>query len=1214
MKPFYLRRHFCILFVFVFLLFSGSSILGQADQGRIVGTVTDSTGAVIPNATIAVTNEKTGETRTVQSNDSGVYIVPALRASIYTIKISAPKFSANESKSVPLSVGRELVFDSALQVGSTSTVVNVISSEAAIDTASASIGATVNQREVRDLPLNGRQLSQLYLQAPGTVNTGTGTFGDIRFSGRSNEQNIVRYDGVEGSAIIDAAPGNLNGEVASPFRLQSSLENVQEFKADSNNYSADQGTGTGGQINVVTKSGGNEFHGSLFEYFRNKALDSRNFFDNTTPGIPKSILRLNQFGGSLGGPIIKNKLFFFGSYEGYRVRAGVNTVELAPYLSLSASDSVVPTAANPQGLFSLNPGGTPINTNARRFVPGFRASGAIGVGYSGVPGLEILQLQSVEQTNENAFFGRVDYHFDDKNTFYVRYFQDKGDDISPDGVSGRNTVLKANPSNAVLGYTAVIGSNFVNEFKMGYNAAKTEINGTAPTVGGIDFSNLILNVSGTTALLPSNTIAGQGASAGISVPGGLVRANSATNGRGQPYNPFSLAFIDNLNWTKGNHSAKFGGEVRLVRMKTDRLGGLTYTFQNFASFLSGTLQSTQFVGDLSDVSPFTGVSGQRQARQEYYIGYGMDEWKVRPGITLTYGLRYEYYSPLDEKNNGQVFFDLTSGTLRDPSGTPFKTSKNNLAPRVALTWSPNVNGNGFFAGGRTVLRGGFGIYYGPGQVEDQIQEIESDRVSSTVSGGTFTGNPAADIAAITSGFINNPNNRRFQPRAYSPNYSVPERVYQYTGSYQQELPYKLVSTVAYVGSKGRNLFLRSVTNQILPGSAVVSNTATAFPTGIGVINRVNGVGQVTGVTTVRQFDILNAAAVSACGAAATNPLCGPFAEIDYKTSGGSDSYNALQTSLSRSFATGLTMNAQYTWSSSRGTSSGSNDARTSGQLDNFEADFGRNNFDVRHTFNISALYSLPWGKGEGRDLGGIGNALLGDWDIGGILNARSGIPLEILVTRPDIVVQCVQTGGCPMNPANPAAGTFAQGFVANLPSFGASFPSLPPGFIAVVNTPGGGASRNIRRPDVIAGVPLYINNDRNIINPAAFATPAAGTYGDLARNALRGPIFRQFDLTLSKKFRLTENANIQFRTEIFNLFNTTNFNNPSVTLNNALPTLSFNTVTGVYAPSTTNVLQPGQAFTQSAAGGAFGQIRSTVGRTVGLGTNRQIQFALRLNF
>lgn len=398
--------------------------------------------------------------------------------------------------------------------------------------------------------------------------------------------------------------------------------------------------------------------------------------------------------------------------------------------------------------------------------------------------------------------------------------------------------------------------------------------------------------------------------------------------------------------------------------------------------------------------------------------------------------------------------------------------------------------------------------------------------------------------------------------------------------------------------------MRSVTNQILPGSATILNGAN-LPTGVGVINRTNAAGQVIGTNTVRQFSIVNGTTVQ-----------NPFAEIDYKTSGDDDSYNALQTQLSRRFESGLTMNAQYTYASSYGTSAGSNEARTSAQLENFEADRGRNNFDVRHTFNVSALYALPFGKGKKYDFGNsVANFLLGDFEVGRILNARSGLPIEVLVVRPDVVVVCQQTGGCPKKVGDPSAGVFAQGFTANLPSFSSrSFPALPPGFVVVVNTPGGGASRNVRRPNVISGQSFYIDNDRNIINPAAFAIPTAGTFGDLSRNSLRGPIFRQFDLTLSKRFRITERANIQFRTEIFNLFNTTNFANPSATLPNTLPNLSFNSTNNTFSASTNNTLQPGQAYTASAAGSSFGQIRSTVGRTVGLGTNRQIQFALRLNF
>jgi hypothetical protein len=304
------------------------------------------------------------------------------------------------------------------------------------------------------------------------------------------------------------------------------------------------------------------------------------------------------------------------------------------------------------------------------------------------------------------------------------------------------------------------------------------------------------------------------------------------------------------------------------------------------------------------------------------------------------------------------------------------------------------------------------------------------------------------------------------------------------------------------------------------------------------------------------------------------------------------------------------MNAQYTYAKSIGTSAGSNEARTSAQLDNFEADRGRNNFDIRETFNLSALYELPIGKNKALDLGSIGNAILRDWEIGAIVNARSGVPVEVLVVRPDVVVQCRRSGGCP----NGGGGFFPEGFVANLPTFGSSFPALPAGFVAVVNTPGGGASRNVRRPNIIAGVDPYLKNDRNFLNPAAFSIPQPGEWGNLGRNALSGPTFKQFDMIFTRRFRFTERMNFEFRTEIFNIFNSANFANPSATLSNALPSLSYNSSTGVYSASTSNVVQPGQAFTQAAAGSTFGVLRSTVGRTVGLGTNRQIQFGFRFNF
>jgi hypothetical protein len=1168
------------------LLLLQVAALGQGDNGKISGAVKDQNGAIVPGASVTVINDRTGDERSATTNTDGTFSVAALKASTYTVTATATGLGT-KVLAVEVNVGQEVNLNLTMKVVDLAAAsINIVASEEiATNTGTASMGASVNPREVKGLPLNGRQLSQLYLQAAGSVNSGSGTYGDIRFSGRAVDQNEIRYDGIEGSAIIDTSPGNLNGEIPTPFRLQSSLENVQEFRVDSNNYPAEFGTGTGGQISVVTKSGGKDFHGSAFEYLRNDKLDAANFFDNVIG--QKSKLRLNQYGGSIGGPIKKDKAFFFFSYEGYRLRGGINAIEAVP--GLASRICAAP----------LGTGTIACNAATAALIPAFRAASAVTL-RTGPDLFDTVQLQANNIVNETSAALRVDYKFNQKQSAYFRFFRDQASNSQPDGVTGRNIFIRQIPQNGVIALTSVLHSNLLNEFKFGYNGAYSRIIGQAPTVNGIDLSNLSFNISGSVA---GFALPGQGANAGVATPGGLIRANSAQNGRGQPYTPYSLSFVDNLSWTKGVHSFKFGAEIREIRLYTDRQGGITYTFASIDNFLANNASSVQFLGDLSAPSPFFNNStGWAYAKQTYYIGYAQDEWKIRPNLTLSYGLRYEYYTPLKEANNRQIYFDINTGLLRDPSGDPYHMSKTNFAPRIAMTWSPNPNGTGYFGGGKTVLRGGFGIYYGPGQTEDQIQPIESNRISSTLSNVTFPQDPAT-IAAF---FLNNPNNRQYQPRAYAPEYTIPEKVYQYGFSVQQQLPYKMVLTAGFVGSQGRNLFLRSIANRILPGQTTIAD-GTNLPASVGVINRTNAGGQVIAVNTVREFSIVSG----------TSSVLNPFAEIDTKTSGGHDSYKSLQMSLGRRFSTGLTLNSQYTFSSSFGNTSGTNEARTAANnaraTSEFDYDNGYNNFDVRHTFNLSALYDLPFGKGTKHDFGGIGNAILANWEVGTIVNARSGIPLEIGIVRPDVVIQCQNAAGCVVpTGAGGVNTTFANGFVAQLPGTINAANPLPPGFIAVVNTPGGGASRNVRRPDLIPGVNPYLTNDRLILNPAAFATPAPGTFGNVPRNALRGPNFQQFDLVFSKKFKLSEQTNLEFRTEVFNVFNRTNFDVPGSRLNLALPSVS--QAGGVYTVSTSNVVQPGQAYTQSTAGGTFGLLRQTVVRDVGLGTSRQIQFALRLNF
>ena len=760
-------------------------------EGRFVGVVLDQTGAVIPGATVVVKNERTGDTRTVTSNGEGRYIVANLPPSVYTIRATSAGagLAPLEFTGLQLVAAQEFALDLSLTPAGITETVTVQAQFQTVDVSSARIGVNVSEREIAELPVNGRQMSQLMLQAPGSQNAGTGTWNDVRFSGRANNQNVIKFDGVEGSAIIDASPGNIGGQIASPFKLQASLENVQEFRVESNNYPAEFGTGTGGQVSVVTKSGSNMWRGSIFEYFRDDSLDAPNYFDSTRnpdgsviEELPKSKLNQHQFGGSFGGPIVRDKVFFFSSYEGYRLDAGVNFVEAAP------SDAAWARAA----------------AAVQPLRPGFVAPGAVLMpGVSTNPDFDIFQLQGLEEVEENAFSMRLDYRMNAQWSSYLRVFHDRGKQLRPEGISGRIAAVENKPTNAIFNLQGTFGNGLLNEFKVGYNGPVANVTGIAPTVPGVDMSSLAISLTGSVA---NTGIAGQSASSGIVVPGGLVRANSATNGRGLIYDPFSIAFSDSVSMVRGNHLGKIGGDVRLIRMTTDQLGGTTYSYSNLANFLTNTPAQIQYAGDISAPSVFNnGATGMRHTRQQYYTLFGQDEWHATPNLTLNFGLRYEYYTPLEERDNLIVKFNIETGQIEPNTTQLHGSKKDSIQPRMSATYA---------LGSNTVLRGGYGIFVGPGQGEDLIQPIESDRVNTTISSGPFNAYPI-NQELLVNNFTNNPNNRSYQPRAYAQEYAIPEKVHQYTASVQQELGGGFATTLGYVGSQGRNLFLRSVANNIV---------------------------------------------------------------------------------------------------------------------------------------------------------------------------------------------------------------------------------------------------------------------------------------------------------------------------------------------------------------------------------------------------------------
>ncbi len=1089
-----------VLFVLAFLAFVCHCANAQITTGQLTGVVKDQSGALVANAQIVITDARTGAMRIIQTNTEAVYVAVSLPPSEYKISATAPAFAVSEVRNVFLAVGQEIVHDFVLSPAGTQTSVTVdAGSTSVLDTSSATIGANVSNREIQNLPINGRQISQLYLLVPGATNSGSGTFDNIRFSGRAVEENIMRLDGVEATSLISASPGNLNGEMTSLFRLQQSLEAVQEFRIDSSVYPAEMGTGTGGQISFITRSGSNQLHGSVFEYARNNFFDARNTFNTSNPAF-----HLNQFGGSLGGPLVKDKLFFFGNYEGLRQRWA------APYRQATLSNYAKSQVSSSSAVYPLL-AAFPVDPNA--------LSTELPT-QSNPSGVLTATITAVGTNSINEDFGvlRFDYHINDRLQMYARYNRDQGtsEQIQDASLSGFGQVDV--PQNGVLSLNQIWSSKILNETKFGYNGMKMRVLGIAGPSPNADISRTRIAVAGLTNV------------------GSLISLSSSFNGIGAPYAGQSLSLIDNLSLVLKNHSYKFGVEIRPLAIYNNQIGGTTYTYNSVAGFIANAPTQVQFYGDLSDLSPFTGLSGNALMKQAYYIGYAQDSWKFRPNMTLSYGLRYEYYSPLHETRNKNVFFDMNAGTIYPKyAGNWFNSSLANFGPRLGLTWSP------LFGKGHTVVRAGGGIFYGPGQTEDQVQPEANDRVSRTfTSGKVYPINPQTDVY---QGYDINSPTLGYQPRAYAPTYKIPERITSYSLSIQQELPGNFQFMVGYVGSSGRNLFLRSITNLI---TSVTTNPAT-------------GAG-----TAVRQFG-------------------GRFAEIDYKTSGGTDMYNALQSTLQRRFSRGLSMGMQYTWAKELGTSSGSNEAATAQApyaygRSSFQAEYGRGTFDIRHSMNATVLYELPFGHGRSYSLNGIADSIAGGWQIGGTMNLRTGLPMDVLITRPDIAYA-----------GNAGTSIAGQVFASPVVTGGVAQTT------AVVNVPGGGNSRNVRRPNIVPGVSPYLKTGTQWLNPAAFTAPAAGTFGNARRNNYTGPSLAQFDTTLSKTLSAGEKLSFEFHADVYNVLNHPNYANPG----NA---------------RLAQVFTAGTPFTTSNMGSGWGALNATVGNQVGIGSNRQIQLSLRANF
>ncbi len=1030
----------------------------QQTEGRIIGKIADQSQGALPGVTVNIESRDTGALRSIVTDAEGRFTVTNLSPGRYRVTAQLEGFQPRV-RDLVLGVGQVETVTLELGIAAISESVNVQASAPVLDVSSARIGVNVSPEEVENLPVNGRNFANLMTLATGATSDGNGGWSSVRFNGKSNQQNYLNYDGVDGTYVWDASPGYLSA-TGSQFRLQTSMESIAEFRVNSGLAPAESGLGAGGNITVISKSGSNQLRGSGFWYGRNDALDAASKYDDR-----KQPLELNQFGGSLGGPLRSNRTFFFASYEGLRQTTGLSFTE------------AVPSAEARRRILAGEPIGSGAGQSAARTqaVAPLLAGFPLGQVPTSNPLVDLATLDSNATQRENAISLRLDHRFSASQSVYARYMFSDGTVDTPDRtVTPRRVLAKQRPQNAVFNYQSIVGSNLVNEIKVGVNLPQT----SATAFGAVpNYPALGVSLAGA---FTSSSIDARG-NTGIARSGLLIRATSASSTTGSAFDPMSIALNSATTWTRGVHTVKFGGEYRRIQSDFQFLGSQELTYNSINDFIDNRPNQYAVTQDSPVFRP----------EQFYAIGFVQDTWRTSDKLTLELGLRYDYYSVVREAQGRARPFFVEENEFSADANNFYDPDYNNFSPRLSAAYQLN---------NKTVLRSGFGLFYGPGQFEDRIQPIENYIERSRVQASDVSANALAyPIADATLRNL-------LSIRGYTHNYPN-EYNMQYGVSVQRELPGAVNLTVGYTGSKGYDMFLRGVGNTLDPLTRV---------------RPVPGYGQIDFKTGgCVDFSLAGRYPVAGCGTA---------------------NYNALQVSATRRFQAGFTGGFQYQYSRNRGTTQGSNEAATAQNTFDFNSENGINPQDIPHTFNGSLIYLLP---GEG--------AWKGGWRVGTIINARSGVPVNVTINRPD---------------------------------------NISVGGVTVTNIPGGN-SRGTQRPDLVPGVNPYIENGGvRWLNPAAFATPQPGTFGNLPRNFLRGPEFWQADLMFSKDFRFANTQGIQFRVEIFNLLNRLNYENPAANLPNGTP---------------------GVPFTDANAG-TFGYMLGPLNRTVGLGTARQTQISLRYTF
>lgn len=1235
--------------------------LGQTSTSAISGVVSDPSGGVIPGANVTATHDLTGVSHQQTTTDAGYYAFPSIPVGPYTISVSMKGFKGFKSSGNLLQVGSPITVNVTLEVGETTETVSVVSTFEQLQTSNASIGNVIERQAIVNLPLNGRNPLNLLVLEPGVVQRGQGGAGTgVHVNGSRDFAFNTTIDGIE--ANESSVPNPLNNV----YRLNP--DNVQEYKVTTNNATPEEGRNSGASVSIATRSGGNEYHGTVFEFLRNTALNANAWFANAL-GNPKPDMKLHQFGGEMGGPIKKNRTFFFASYQ----KTMLNTAQ-----PINQVFSGVPVVYTPQALAGQyrylktdpnNPlviDGVRITQNSQTvdpvtgaLRPGIRncasptdancidtynmfANDPRGIG--GDP--KILSMlnsfpkpnsfASGDGLNTAAYFwnssykvrgpnimGRIDHTINDKSSIFGRYLFADNNTLGGDPNNGRPVVFPGFPPmgevfrrshNLAVSYRRVISPRIVNEFTAGFSRfmflfTQGEANPNFPDVPPYSFTN-------------------------ISYPYRAVpRTNRAVT---------TPQILDNLSIISGAHQFRMGFNMRFYQHNDQRgqPGGVnvtpTLSFSRVtrppAGFVTPVLgaagrpgisavdnnrllqalnelmgipaQLSQiFLGDIANDTylPYrTGNSvtlwaqGQRLKQYNFYF---QDEWRLRRNFTMNYGVRWEI-NPAPTEAGNRVY--VPEGDLR---GTiTFRHAerwfqRNNVgavAPRLGVTYSP---------WSKTVIRSGYGIAFDP------IASFQITAVAGRVPGIT-TNCQSIPGGATTPGCVPVPDRRINEgfpmemqvPTAKPSSYLTPPvqllatapntiffdqnlklpTVHQWNLNIQQELPFGVVAQVGYIGRRGTRLMRAYDLNQInadpiLPSFFVMQSNVRAGcrPDGTGCPSGASGqpvplvtqgivnaafVNSATSITELNQ----NAAGTMA-GRIEQTTLAArlrpnqQFATVTYIDSGGNSYYHSFQTTVRKRFSDGLQVALAYALAksiddqsvdpvaSSSGGGLSTTNSRTPADTRNWRNERGVSDFDRRHVLSTSWLYELPIGRGK-KALSNVPaalNAIVGGWSLNGLYNYSTGEPFTV------------------------TSGVRTSNY----------------SHVSRANVVNGLPDASLKQAPGVIGPVLFLDN-------SGFAIPGPGENG-MGRNMFRSPGFWNMDLGIQKNFQLTERFRLQFRTEMFNVFNHANFDNPQGATdgsNQITSSIFGRSCCEAIAPSSTqNIIQTGEAA-------------------------RVIQFALKLQF